>query len=224
MKVVISLGGSVIVPNNVDIKYLDSFKKFINKISKNNKIIIITGGGKTARNYITPLEHERFDMKSRSLIGIMATRINARLLASIFNIKKIPEKMIELKRIFKRKNLVVSGALDFHPGMTSDGTAADVAQVIKADLLINITNVEGLYNKDPRKFKNAKFISNISFKDFFKKTKKIRFKAGQHFVLDSIAAKLIMKNKIKTIIIGQNINNINKIFLGKNFKGTVISD
>ena len=223
-KVVISLGGSVIVPDNVDIKYLDSFKKFINKISKGNKIIIITGGGKTARNYIKPLEHEKLDMKSRSLIGIMATRINARLLASIFNIKEIPEKMTDLKILFKKKSLIICGALDFHPGMTSDGTAADVAKAIKADLLINITNVDGLYNKDPRNFKNAKFISNISFKEFFGMARKIKFKAGQHFVLDSMAANIIMKNKIKTLIVNKNIGNLNKIFLAKSFKGSVISD
>ena len=52
MKIVISLGGSVIIPNKVDLEYLEKFKQFILKLKKNHKIIIVTGGGKTARNYI----------------------------------------------------------------------------------------------------------------------------------------------------------------------------
>jgi uridylate kinase len=74
----------------------------------------------------------------------------------------------------------------------------------------------GLYSSDPNKDKNAKFIEKISWKDFNKIASKIEFKAGQHFVLDQEASKIIMKNKIRTIILGPNVRNLKKFMKNKN--------
>ena len=94
-KVVISLGGSVIVPEKVDYAYLLKFKKIVSKFYKRNKLVIITGGGSTARRY---MNLKNFDYKSKSLIGIASTKLNARLLAGIFNKKKeIPESLSKVK-------------------------------------------------------------------------------------------------------------------------------
>ena len=90
MKIVFSLGGSVIIPNKVDLSYLDKFKKLILKLKKSHKIIIVTGGGKTARNYISALEQEGLDKNTLSYIGIFTTRLNARLIAAIFKLKTAP--------------------------------------------------------------------------------------------------------------------------------------
>ena len=105
--------------------------------------------------------------------------------------------------------------------MTSDGTAANIAREIKADYFINITNVSGLYDKDPRKNKNAKFISRINFNDFLKIVMKIKYKPGQHFVLDQTAAEIITKYKIKTVIL-KDVNNLEGFLREKKFIGTVI--
>lgn len=222
MKIVISLGGSVIVPDKVDLKYLNSFRDMIRRISKKNKTIIVTGGGKTARTYISALEKDSLDKRTISYIGIFATRLNAKLLASVLKIKRVPSTEKELKILDKHQRIIVTGALGFHPNMTSDGTAAEAAMHLKADLFINITNVNGLYTKDPRKYKDAKHIKDISFKDFYDITKKIKFKAGQHFVLDQRAAEIIYKHKIKTGIVNRNIKNIEKLINNKEFDGTMI--
>jgi uridylate kinase len=86
-----------------------------------------------------------------------------------------------------------------------------------------MTNVKGLYNKDPRKYKDAKFIKEISFDEFYKIANKLRYEAGQHFVLDQHAAKIIKENKIKTVIIGKDLKNFENYLKCKEFIGTIIS-
>ena len=222
-KIVISLGGSVIVPEHVDYKFLENFTKLIKKFKK-DKIVIVTGGGHTARDYIDAVRKEKLGEDIYSWVGIATTKLNARLLSSFFGkIQKVPDSLEEVKNAVKKSNLVICGALGFQPGMTSDANAAEIAVLIKADFFVNITNVKGLYDKDPNKFKNAKFISKISFDDFYDLAKKIKFEAGQHFVLDQVASKIIKEKKIKTYIMGRILKNIEKLLKEKKFIGTIIN-
>jgi len=86
-----------------------------------------------------------------------------------------------------------------------------------------VTNVKGLYTSDPRKNKKAKLIKNITWKKFNTIASKIKFKAGQHFVLDQAAAKKIMKYKIPTYIVG-SLTSLRKVLSReKVFGGTKIS-
>ena len=223
--IVFSLGGSLIVPDNVNYKYLDKFKLFINKLIKNYKIVVVTGGGKTARNYISALKKEHVDKDFYSLVGIMSTKLNARLVSGVFNLKKeIPDSLLEVKNQLNKNFIVVCGALGFQPNMTSDGDAAQIAEYLKADLFVNLTNVNGLFDKDPRKYKDAKLIKNLDYYSFSNIVNKIKYEAGQHFVLDQAAAKIITRGKIKTLIInGEKLENLNKYLHSKNFLGTLIS-
>ena len=220
MKIVISLGGSLINPGEVNYAFLKDFKRVIKKFPK-HKILVVTGGGKIARDYIDALKDK--SKKIRSLIGIGVTKLNAMLISNFLDSNMIvPDSLNDVTRAFSKNNLVVCGALGYREKMTSDGTAADAARALKAEMLINITNVKGLYNKDPKKFKDAKFISNISFRDFLEVTNKIKYKPGQHFVLDQSGAKIITKHKIKTVILTGN-KNLENCLSGKKFYGTVIS-
>ncbi len=223
MKVVISLGGSVIIPNKVDFKYLEKFCKVVKRFSKKNKVVIVTGGGNTARKYIEPLVKLKKGEKAYSAVGISSTRINARLVRRIFGFSgRLPIEMKQVKYDLKKKNLVICGALGERPGMTSDANAAEVSKEIKADFFVNITDVDGLYTKNP-KLNGAKLIDEISYDKFLNMANKIKFKAGQHFVLDGVAAKLIKKYKIKTFIVGDDLRNLKRVLKGRKFKGTVIS-
>jgi len=220
-KLVISLGGSVLVPDEVNTAFLEKFKKFILKMSRNNKIVVVTGGGHTARVYIQALSKN--GTKTQSFMGIAFTRLHAKFLYNFFKLPfyKIPKTLKEVHNLLKRNNLVFCGALRYEPNQTSDGTAAEIARYMKADMFINITNVKGLYNKDPC-LKNAKLIKRIRFDDFYKKAKKIKFKAGQHFVLDFSAAKIIKEERIKTYIVSSNLKNIENLLKGKSFIGTLV--
>jgi len=224
--IVISLGGSLIVPDKIDIKFLKEFKKIIQKHAREYKFIIVCGGGSVARKYISSLKELSINEKLQSFAGISATRMNARFMSYIFHInpeKGIPHKMKNLRKYIKKQDIIFCGALEYKPDQTSDSTAAEIAQKLKSDF-INLTNIAGLYNKNPLEHKNAKFISKISWIEFDKMANKIKFKPGQHFVLDQTASKIILKNKIKTYILGKNLKNLDNLLDNKKFKGTIIKD
>jgi uridylate kinase len=224
--IIISLGGSLIIPNRINLKFLNKFKKIILENLKNYKFIIICGGGNLAREYISALKKINLNKEIQSLAGISATRANARFMSYFFNInpkKGIPHKIKNIEKNLKKRKIIFCGALKYKPKQTSDSTSAEVAKYFKTNF-INLTNVDGLYDKDPSQFKNAKLISKISWENFNQIVQKIKFKPGQHFVLDQSASKIILKNKIKTYIIGENLNNLNNLLKDKKFKGTIISN
>jgi len=214
----------LIIPDKIDVIYLRKFSKFIKHfVKKNNQVVIVCGGGKTARKYIKDVKKSKYDFES--LVGIESTKLNSALVASYFNsFSLVPNSLEEVKKNLVKNKVVCVGALGFQPEMTSDGDAAQIVDYLKADFFINMTNVRGLYDKDPKKYKNAKFISMISFKDFFKTVKKLKYTPGQHFVLDQYAANLVCKKRIKTIILNSNLKNLNACLKGKPFVGTVIND
>lgn len=220
--IVISLGGSRIIPNEVNFRYLKEFKRILLK-NKKYKFIVVCGGGSLARKYIRAMKAEGFGYDFQSYTGIAATRTNARFVSYFFGYGTkylIPKTIEELKRNYKKMDIVFSGALDYKPRQTTDSTAAEIASYFNADF-INLTNVQGLYNKNPKKYKNAKFISEIAWKNFDIMTSKMGYKPGQHFVLDLTSSKIIMKNKIKTHIIG-SIKELDNFLKGKKYKGTLI--
>ena len=87
---------------------------------------------------------------------------------------------------------------------------------------INLTNVSGLYDKNPKKYKDAKFIPCISWKDFHKMASKEKFKPGQHFILDQTASEIIMKGKVPTYLLGKDLRQLGAVLQDKDFKGTII--
>lgn len=221
--IVISLGGSIIIPNTVNIKFLDKLKSALRKHYSTTKFVIVCGGGKIARDYIKALEKEGRSKFELSQAGIRATRMNALFLMQFFGKdanSHLPMDMKEVENKLEKHDVVICGALRYAKNSTSDGTAAKLAIFLKTGF-INITNVPGLFNSDPRQNKDAKLIPNISWKDFKNKALKIKFHAGQHFVLDQNAAILIKKYKIKTYIIG-SIISLENILKHKKFIGTTI--
>ncbi|MEK6908834.1 MAG: UMP kinase [Nanoarchaeota archaeon] len=223
--IVLSLGGSLIVPEKIDPIWLDKFRSLIIKSRDKYKFIIVCGGGFVAREYITILEKEHKSKKQQSLAGIAVTRMNARIMMQLFGDcanKELPLKMNQIKNLLVKNDIIFCGALRYAPNQTSDSTAAKLANYLKTEF-INITNVSGLYDKNPMKYKNAKFIANISWKDFEKRAISMKYKPGQHFVLDQKAAKVIKKNKITTYIIGKDIENLENLLKDKRFMGTTIT-
>ncbi len=222
--IVLSLGGSLIVPNEVNIKYLKKFKEVIEKHKRKYKFIIVCGGGNVARKYITALASIGAPTKFQGFSGISATRMNARFISYFFGQDQergMPHTIAELKKYVKKYDLVFCGGLEYRTKQTSDSTAAEIAQNMKAEF-VNLTNVDGLYDKNPSKFKNAKFIPEISWSAFDKMANKLKFHPGQHFVLDQTASGMIKKSKTTTYIIGEDIKQLEALLNNKKFKGTKI--
>lgn len=223
-KIVISLGGSLIVPKEIDYIFLKKFRSLIRKNYSKYKFIVVCGGGSVARKYITALKKEGKNQKEISLAGIRVTRMNARFMMQFFGKEaneNLPRSMKEVENLLSKNKIVFCGALRYSSKETSDGTAAKLANYLNTDF-INITNVSGLYSSNPAKNKKAKFIPYTSWKDFEKRALDIKFRPGQHFVLDQKAASQIKKNKIKTYIIGKNLKNLDNILNNKKFTGTLI--
>ncbi len=224
--VVISLGGSLIVPEKMDAEFLEGFKHLLRRHYNTHRFVIVCGGGTIARKYISVLKSDHKSERQLSIAGIRATRMNAQFMMQFFGKEandKLPLDMEEVKDNLRRNNIVICGALRFAENSTSDTTAAKLAHFFNTDF-INVTNVNGLYTKDPREHKDAKLIRKISWKDFEKKALAIKHAPGQHFVLDQNAAVLIRKHKILTFIIGNNLKNLEKILRNKKFEGTMIKD
>lgn len=224
--IVLSLGGSLIIPDKINTKFLKNFKKLIQKHTQKYKFIIVCGGGKIARKYIKSLKEIKTNKKFQSYAGISATRMNARFLNYFFNFEPlggIPHSTGEIKKFLKKRNIVFCGGLDYSPNQTSDTTAAKLAKKFSSNF-INLTNVDGLFNKDPKKHKDAKLIPKISWENFDKIVNRLDFEPGQHFVLDQLASKIIKKEKIRTTIVGPNLKNLDNLLNKKPFKGTIIEN
>ena len=223
--VVISLGGSLIVPKKINVEFLKDFKKVISKNKSKYKFVVVCGGGSIARTYISGLENQQISQKEylQNLLGITATRINARFMTYFFGKdanKGIPHEIKEVYNSLIKNDIVFCGALRYEKNQTSDSTSAKLARFFKSDF-INLTDVSGLHDKNPKKFRSAKFIPEISYKDFLKMASG-KFYPGQHFVLDQTAAKIIKKYKIRTFILGPNLKNLDNLLNGKHFIGSII--
>ncbi len=221
---VISLGGSRIVPDDVDTGFLKNFKKLIDS-HPTHRFVVVTGGGSTARRYISSFRKLHKKLKSQSLEGIAVTRLHAGFMAKIFGREAnevIPRNMRKVKGLLMKNRIVFAGALRYKDKNTSDGTAADLASYLKCPF-INLTNVRGVYSANPKTNKNARFIKRVTWKKFNEMAQKIKYKAGQHFVLDQSAAREIYKKRIPTYIVG-SVGAIDKILRGKKeFGGSLIS-
>ncbi len=221
---VISLGGSLIVPEKVDFNFLKRFRQTLRKHYKNWKFVIVCGGGSIARKYINLLKEDSANEKELSIAGIRVTRLNALLMMELFGKEAndaLPFDMKDVKDNLHKNKVVICGALRYAPHSTSDGTAARLAHYLNSEF-INMTNVKGLFTANPKTHKNAKFIPYESWKAFDKRANARKYHSGQHFVLDQKAATMIKNNRIKTYIIGPDTRNIDKILRGKPFTGTLI--
>jgi len=222
--IIMSLGGSLIVPDKIDLDFLDKFRKVINKNTKEYKFVIVCGGGSIARSYINALRENGKSDYLQSLVGISTTRMNARFLAYFFGKDPswgIPSDMKQVENLLKKNDIVFCGALRYAPNQTSDATACKLAAFLKTDF-INLTNVKGLYNTNPFENKNAKFIPRTTIKELKKIVMKIPNKPGMHAPVDYVALKTIEEHKIRTFIIGKDTKQLDNFLNHKDFIGSVI--
>jgi uridylate kinase len=225
MRIVFVVGGSIVCPRGLpDINYLKKFSRFLVKLRKKHEIIIVTGGGRMTKDYIRTTRKLKPSEKLLDHMGILGTRMNALALVAALGkhaYPKVVENKEELEHGIASKRIVVLGGTV--PGQTTDAVAAAAAKFFRADLLVIGTNVRGVYDKDPKKYKNAKMLSKISPREIYRMVKTQKHMAGPIGVMDQVAAKLLAGTKIKTIFLdGRKLDNIKNALQGKKFTGTVI--
>jgi len=226
--VVISLGGSLIVPGEIDSRFVKNFKKLIIEyIKKGYKFILITGGGKTARKYIeasVKVGNSGVTDDDKDWLGIHATRMNAHFMRTIFRdyahprINTNPHDLEDFYN-FKESVLVAAG---WRPGFSTDYDAIILAKYMNIKQVINLSNIDFVYDKDPNKFPDAKRIEKISWKDF-RKIVGDKWDPGMNAPFDPIASKIAQEENIEVAIMnGKDLTNLENYLNGKEFKGTVI--
>ena len=120
--------------------------------------------------------------------------------------------MTEVKQAVDSGLIVVTGGL--HPGQSTNGTAALIAEKINAAEFLNATDVDGIYDSDPNKNKKAKQFKRIELKDLRSLLVHEDSMAGGYDLMDIVALKLIERAKIKTRIIKSDIKIIEKAIKG----------
>ncbi len=215
----------MIVPETLDAHFLREFKSLIlEHVAKGRKFVIITGGGKTCRNYqntaneITSASKENLDW-----IGIATNNLNAELLRVIFNEQALSKVIIDLSKPFSLdKPIVIGGA--FEPGHSSDFDAVLAAKTVGAKKIINLSNIDHVYDSDPKLNPNAKKLEMISWADYRNLIPKEWTSAGLSTPFDPIASKAAEEVGIQVSIMnGKPIDNLVKCLNGEKFSGTVIS-
>lgn len=216
LKLVIKVGGSLSFNEDGPIfSYFSKLKPVIKKISSENQLILSIGGGKFVRKYYSILKKYDFSQDEKEMIGIELLRANVRFASILMNQKPL----YMLKEIDKNTTGIIGGIM---PGRSTDANAAYAAAKIKADYFIKLTDVDGIYTKDPKKYGNTKKINVMSFEDL--KNYGIKGKPGFYGILDKTAIDIIAKNHIKTIVMdGNEPNKIFQLFRGKKM-GTLIAD
>ena len=221
--IVISLGGSLIVPDNIDVEFLKEFKKLIlSEIKKGKRFVIVTGGGKTARTYIDAIKGiANPTIDDLDWIGIAVTRLNAELLRVAFDDLAYSKIIMDPDVIPNTDKPIIFGA-GWKPGNSSDLAAIHSAISVGAKKVINLSNIDFVYDKDPNKYSDAVKIEQSSWADF-RKILPEDWKPGLNVPFDPIAAKKAEISGISVIILnGKNINNLEKCLNSEKFIGTVI--
>jgi uridylate kinase len=222
---VLSLGGSLIVPDDINEDFLDQFRKFILSWTRRGKrFFIVAGGGKTARVYQRAAKE--LGVKDKAVldqIGINSTYINAELVRALFGKAAYPEIVRDYDKTIKTKAKIIV-APGWKPGCSTDFDAVYAAWKYKAKQVINLSNIECLHDKDPKIYPDAEPIDFLSFARLLKITGRV-WLPGANMPFDPKASQMAQKYNLEVIIAnGKDLENLNNMLAGQPFKGTVVSN
>ncbi|ARM76600.1 UMP kinase [Acidianus manzaensis] len=216
MKIILKITGKIF--DEDDISTLLTLKQSIISLSEENyRIGIVTGGGNTARKYIEKARQLGANEAYLDLLGIWTSRLNAYLVTFTLGdiaYPKVPESLEEFIQAWSYGKVVVTGG--FQPGQSTAAVAALTAEASNADLLIIATNVDGVYDKDPRIYKDAKLLQTTTtaeLQTILERSQSV--KAGTYELLDPMAIKVIQRSKIKVIVMNhKRLSKLKNIIQG----------
>lgn len=222
--IIISLGGSLIIPEEIDVEFIKSFKALIlSHVAMGKKFVIITGGGKICRKY-QAVARELGTPSNDDLdwIGIASLRLNAELLRTVFGEHAHEVVISNLTQSFSMEKPIIIGSA-YEPGQSSDSDAVMGAKTVGAKRIINLSNADHVYDSDPRVNPNAKKIEEISWTDYRAIIPK-EWNPGLNSPFDPIASLMAEEAGMEVAIMnGKPIENLENYLNGEKFVGTIIS-
>lgn len=225
--IVISVGGSLIVPNGgVDVKFLTKLSTFIRSyVSQGKRFFLVTGGGAIARHYRDAgrlvIGHTISD-EDLDWLAIHTTRLNGHLLRTIFQDIAHP-RIIENydKKLWNWREPVVIGA-GWKPGWSTDYDVVVLARDYGGKLIVNMSNIDWVYDRDPNKFKDAKIIKKMTWEELEKLVGN-KWVPGMNAPFDPVATQLAKSLRLTVVVTnGSDFDNLGKILEGGQYKGTII--
>lgn len=220
--VIIGLGGSVIFPNEINAELLSNWVSLIKKYTKQYRFVIVVGGGKLARRYQEAAKVVRqITIKESDWLGIEATRSNAKLVQTAFGFIA-NKKIIDSENSIKKLTKPVTVACGWAPGWSTDYIAAVLADSYHAGVTIMAGKPAFVFDRNPDVYKTAKKFEHLSWKEYEKIIPK-KWTPGINFPIDPVCARFSRAHKISSIVLdGTNIKNLENLFLGKEFEGTLV--
>jgi uridylate kinase len=224
-RIIVSVGGSLIVPDQIDTDFLNRFRALIEeKIGKGFSFYIITGGGRVARRWRDAAVEVNMNISKDDLdwVGIGATRLNAELVRATFANPGIPPVILDTTQpVLSDSSLVFAGGV--RPGNSSDWAAVEAAKAVGAKKLVNLSNIDHVYTADPRTDTSAEKIEKISWGDF-RKLIPSEWDPGLSSPFDPVAAKEAEAMGLEVAVInGAKLEEFSNYLDGKPFIGTVIA-
>ncbi|MFQ5998136.1 MAG: UMP kinase [Candidatus Bathyarchaeia archaeon] len=220
-KVTVKLGGNLF-PAPPNEKRIIECARVIEQMAKTAKVLVVTGGGQTARSYIHAVRQLGANESVCDQIGIEVSRLNAQLLISRLSqvaMHEVPTSIKELKTLFREGNVVVMGGLT--PGHSTTAVGALGAEATGSDLYLIASDVDGIYSSDPKTDRTARKLDRISTGEMLHLALSTKLFAGT-YELDPLAVKVIERSRIRTIFLdGTKPQNIIKAFKGQKI-GTLI--
>jgi uridylate kinase len=226
MITVISLGGSIIAPDDVDERFLKDFVALVRRLLEEDperRFIFVAGGGGPARAYQKAYRNISGGGRDEEAdwIGVMATRLNAQLIRAVMGEWCSQEVVTNPTRAEPLTGRVLVAA-GWKPGFSSDNDAVLLAERFHADRVINLSNIEQVYTDDPRKNPDAVPVDRISWADFQAMVGD-EWAPGKNVPFDPVASRLAAKIGIQVICAsGRNLDNLRKLLRGEPFLGTII--
>ncbi|MEI8096064.1 MAG: UMP kinase [Spirochaetales bacterium] len=224
---IISLGGSIIAPNQVDTAFLKAFRELVvgwldEKVGR--RVVLITGGGAPARVYQEAYRSVtgQADTEAQDWIGIAATRLNGALVKAVFGADCTTAVVTDPTAEFEWTSRVLVAA-GWKPGFSTDFDAVMIAERFGAGTVINLSNIAQVYTGDPRKNPNAKPLERVTWPEF-QRIVGTEWKPGLNAPFDPIATtKAAGLGLTVYMAAGADLPNLGKILRGQAFFGTVIS-
>jgi uridylate kinase len=225
--VVVSVGGSVLVTGKDDAAYLRRLAALLRSCGRAGPLAVTTGGGRTAREYIGLGRAMGLTEVELDEVGIDVTRVHARLLAGAVGAPtpdRVPTSVREAVHELHRASPVVLGGTE--PGHTTDGVAALLAVRLRAARVVNATDVDGVYDQDPRIHRGATRWPSLSWPKFRALVHEATTgEAGQNFLFDRLGADLLARSRIPLYIVaGRDLANLKLAIRGRRFDGTRVGD